>query len=52
MFQDLKIHYSKQLEEQTFDMRFFSLVRILGNYVLSGETSTGTPVSPDNIQNI
>ncbi len=36
----LKIHYSKKLEEQTFDIRFFSLVRIQGTWVLPGETST------------
>ncbi len=35
---ELEIHYSKKLEEQTFDIRFFSLVRILGIWVLPGET--------------
>ena len=30
----------KKLEEQTFDIRFFSPVRILGIWVLPGETST------------
>ena len=35
-----KLNYSKKLEEQTFDIRFFSVVRILGIYVFPGETST------------
>ena len=54
----LHIHYSKEIESQTFNIRFFSLVRTLGIWVLPGETSTshnnqtGTPVSPDNTQNI
>ena len=36
----MQIHYSKTLEEQTFDIRFFSLVKILGIWMLPGETST------------
>ena len=36
----LEIYYSKKLEEQTFDIRFFSLVRIQGIWVLLDETST------------
>ncbi len=56
------IHYSRKLEEQTFDIRFFSLIRILGIWVLAGEsltnhntwllTKAGAPVSPGNTQNI
>ena len=34
------IHYAKKLKEQTFDIRFFSHVRILGTWMLTGETST------------
>ncbi len=33
------IYYSKKLEEQIFDSRFFNLVRILGIWVLPDETS-------------
>ncbi len=36
----LKYTLLQKLEEQTFDKRFFSLVRILGIWVLLGETST------------
>ena len=36
------VHYSKKIEEQTFNIRFFRLVSILGAYVLSGETSKVT----------
>ncbi len=32
-----KLNYSKKLEDQTFDIRFFSVVRILGIWVLVGE---------------
>ena len=34
------LHYSKKLVEQTFDIGFFSLVRILGILLFPGETST------------
>ncbi len=36
---EIDIHYSKKLEEQTFVIRFFSLV-LLGILVFPGETST------------
>ena len=32
-----KLHHSKKLEEQIFDIRFFSMIRILDIWVLSGE---------------